>query len=310
VGDDKSQTVIRFKVLAGSFWDHKARVDYNRGDEVRSTLPLDEMFKNAFERLDHLEPVDKIKEELGVFTHEWTSKRRGSRYELLDADGDVLNDKLLTKEQAETVVSPIWSEYWTCPPIWEGQTVFILGGGPSLAMMDLSQIHDGRVIGVNDAFVYGDWVDLCFFGDFHWLAAHKEQFRDWPGLKVTNCEDILGTSGILTMKRKTGRGFGEPDELTWGQNSGLAACYLAVKLGASQIVLLGFDMKLSDTGQSNWHPNNLSVNTERTYKGFRYNFQRFEADLKARPGVDVVNCSPDTKMEAFRKATLQEVLEG
>ena len=54
---------------------------------------------------------------------------------------------------------------WIPPQIWKGQTVFILGGGPSLNEANLDLIHDRRVIGVNNAYQLGSWVDVCWFGD-------------------------------------------------------------------------------------------------------------------------------------------------
>ena len=54
---------------------------------------------------------------------------------------------------------------WNPPQIWKDQTAFILGGGPSLKDADLDLIHDRRVIGVNNAYQLGSWVDVCWFGD-------------------------------------------------------------------------------------------------------------------------------------------------
>jgi hypothetical protein len=49
--------------------------------------------------------------------------------------------------------------------IWKNDTAFILGGGPSLSKVDFSLIEHRRVIGVNNAYQLGDWVDICWFGD-------------------------------------------------------------------------------------------------------------------------------------------------
>jgi hypothetical protein len=56
-------------------------------------------------------------------------------------------------------------EAWRIPKMWKGQTVFIIGGGPSLNGTPLHLIHEHRVIGVNCAYMLGDWVDVCWFGD-------------------------------------------------------------------------------------------------------------------------------------------------
>lgn len=54
---------------------------------------------------------------------------------------------------------------WRVPPIWSGGTAWIIGGGPSVKDLDLSPIHQYRVIGVNNAYQFGHWVDACWFGD-------------------------------------------------------------------------------------------------------------------------------------------------
>lgn len=54
---------------------------------------------------------------------------------------------------------------FTPPKIWRGQTVFIIGGGPSINDTPLHLLHGRRVIGVNNAYLLGPWVDVCWFGD-------------------------------------------------------------------------------------------------------------------------------------------------
>ena len=64
--------------------------------------------------------------------------------------------------------------FWSAPEMWRDETVFIIGGGPSLAEMDLSPIHSRPVIGVNNAYALGPWVDVIFFGDAHWWPHNKK----------------------------------------------------------------------------------------------------------------------------------------
>ena len=77
---------------------------------------------------------------------------------------------------------------WTVPPIWEGDDVWILGGGPSVTMQFgipndvvekvrkqelppsvyssyMKDIHNCHVIGINVAYLIGTWIDMVFFGD-------------------------------------------------------------------------------------------------------------------------------------------------
>ncbi len=54
------------------------------------------------------------------------------------------------------------SDLWPIPKIWNKSTVFIIGGGPSLLDIDLSLLHDKRVIGVNQAYKLGNWIDILW----------------------------------------------------------------------------------------------------------------------------------------------------
>jgi len=54
---------------------------------------------------------------------------------------------------------------WTAPRIWDGGECFILGGGPSLRVEQVSSLQGHRVIAVNQAYKLGNWIDVLFFGD-------------------------------------------------------------------------------------------------------------------------------------------------
>src|SRR5680860_726902 len=85
---------------------------------------------------------------------------------------------------------------WQVPKIWEDGEVWILGGGPSLITcfdipapvvqsvrmrktgIDayspyLAAIHSKHVIGINVAYQFGNWVDICFFGDKGFFLRNK-----------------------------------------------------------------------------------------------------------------------------------------
>ncbi len=51
------------------------------------------------------------------------------------------------------------------PKIWKDGTAFILGGGPSLNEVNFDLIKNERVIGVNNTYRLGAWVDVCYSGD-------------------------------------------------------------------------------------------------------------------------------------------------
>lgn len=88
-----------------------------------------------------------------------------------------------------------------------------------------------------------------------------------------------------------------------GANSGYQAINLAYHFDAKRIILLGYDMH-----GSHWfgeHPPTLPVKS--SYRAFLDNFPPLAADLESE-GVQVVNCTRDTKLTAFMQSTIEQVL--
>jgi hypothetical protein len=49
----------------------------------------------------------------------------------------------------------------------------------------MQALHSKHVIGINVAFMIGDWIDMVFFGDGGFFLKHKAALAKFPGLKVT-----------------------------------------------------------------------------------------------------------------------------
>jgi hypothetical protein len=99
--------------------------------------------------------------------------------------------------------------YWKPKKEWEGETAFILGGGPSLLLEDLSALHNRCVIGVNNAYRLGPWVDFCWFGDIKWWNKHKEELSGFKG-RIAQCNqrtDILKVQGVYHFQRGKSSGI-------------------------------------------------------------------------------------------------------
>lgn len=226
---------------------------------------------------------------------------------------------------------------WTAPPMWSGGTAFIVGGGPSMPRQFgvpedtvskvmagalppssyspfLAPIHGAHVIGVNNAYQIGPWIDCIFFGDCAWYLVHRQALAMFPNLKVSCCPRFSGRpqkdmEGVKYLAKHGGeRRYGisdNPSKVSWNHNSGAAAINLAVHFGVKRIVLLGFDMCLE--GQvSHWHGshgNKKPPPFERHLKGFPV-----IAGDATRRGVEVLNCNSHSAIDSFPKVTLQEVL--
>lgn len=205
---------------------------------------------------------------------------------------------------------------WHVPRLWQGEKrCFILGGSPCLAEENLELIHDEKVIGCNDAFLLGDWVDICWFTDDRWFEWNKDKIRDIKQLKVCCCP-ILSTvperQDIKVLERGKPEGLETRDNyVSWNHNTGLSAINLAMHLGVREIYLLGFAMEQDKEGRHNWHDNHEQKDHSPAdpyivYKGCIPLLMR---DVK-REGLKIVNCTMmSTIGERFiEKKPLEEVM--
>ncbi len=154
----------------------------------------------------------------------------------------------------------------TVPPVeihryWPGETVFLLGGGPSLTGFDVEQLRGrGRVIAINNAFKLCQWADLLYFADKQWWSWHSEELDAFRGRIITGAQ-LVGVQGVKRIRIQPGLGLSRKREEVHGNNGGYHAINLAVHLGASTIVLLGYDMKLQES-RTHWHaghPDGVSI---------------------------------------------------
>ena len=193
---------------------------------------------------------------------------------------------------------------WRVPRLWPDETCYILGGGPSLNLVDLNKLgaHPGRrVIAVNCAYRVAPWADVLFYGDMSWLKTERERLRSFAGLKVTTCPAHENEPGIHVVTKKTGpKGIlWDPYTVAWNLSSGACAINIAVHFGVHRIVLFGFDMHRSPEGASNfhtWYPPKPSQHNP--YRRFLQAFDRIAADL-ASHRISVVNACPGSAISQW-----------
>lgn len=210
---------------------------------------------------------------------------------------------------------------WIVPPMWKGKTAYILGGGPSLLGMDLcgdleSLLKSKRVIGVNNAFKFGSWVDICWFGDGKWFDWNHKELAKYSGLKVT-CnpsfltEQRLFGYGVLVVGRGKSNGIEtKKGYIAWNRTSGASAINFAYHLGVKRIVLLGFDMH-SDKGNHNWHKehknrgaNQLSYDP---YERFLKPFPQIKEEADTL-GIEILNATVESALAVFPMVNIKDVL--
>lgn len=171
-----------------------------------------------------------------------------------------------------------------------------------------------EVLAVNDAYRLCPDADYLYSADQKWWAHHigdvidgfdgalytqaqgwdKHDPKHW-GLTVWNSKARPGLSREPGLLHKGDRG-----------NSGYQALNLAFLLGAERILLLGFDMA-NWGGRAHWfgeHP--VGLNRCKDYQ--RY-IPGFRTICPEEYGVEIINCTRRTALDAFPVQGLGETLQ-
>lgn len=197
--------------------------------------------------------------------------------------------------------------YASVPRLWPESTIVCIGGGSSLTQQDVDYCRGkARVIVVNDGYRIAPWADVLYAADAKWWQKHsgvpvfeglkysvQAEAQQWPGVQ------LLRTTGETGLELK-------PTSLRTGSNSGYQAINLAVHLGATRVLLLGYDMQNGPKGKSHWfgdHPWGCSSQ----YGTFLVQFATIVEPLR-QIGVEVINCTRRTVLNCFPKQSLEAAL--
>lgn len=203
--------------------------------------------------------------------------------------------------------------------IWPGETVVCIASGPSLTAEDVALVRGkARVIAINANYTLAPWCDVLYAADakfWRWIYKGTHPYGDGPaflrefaGLKYTLTRGAADVHKSVTVLRRgidTGLSV-NPTTLNTGRNSGYQAINLAVLLGASRILLLGYDMQQGPKGQEHWHVDHPNKSRS-PYQNFRSFYPSLVEPLKAA-GVEVINCTRRTALTCFPRMALEHAL--
>lgn len=152
-------------------------------------------------------------------------------------------------------------------------SVFLVGGGPSLSNFNFSLLQDRWTIVVNKAIVDVPNPDYFITTDFLFsrkninikpintakifVAAMYFNFMEEQDGRIIDTKhqliyDLSNFDMIIKSRKVDGFGYTFKDFRT-GLNSGYCALQLAILLGYKTIYLLGYDMCMSDNNRTHYH---------------------------------------------------------
>lgn len=195
------------------------------------------------------------------------------------------------------------------PKLWPGETVVCFASGPSLTREDVEYCRGkARTIAVNDTFKFAPWADVLYACDERWWRWNwKKGAETFPGLKFAITHGSRRYPGVKVLRNTGIDGLEHrPTGLRNGRNSGYQAINLAVHLGVSKVILLGYDMQRGPKGEEHFfgdHPNK----SKSPFDKFVKRFESLVGPL-SKVGVEVVNCTRETALTMFPREALERVL--
>lgn len=158
----------------------------------------------------------------------------------------------------------------------------VIATGPSLTDEQVQAVRHLPCVAVSNAYLKAPWAVALASADKRWWVHYQPEFE---GPKYS----VAVVSGTEQVK------------LVSGSNSGLLGMEVAVMLGATSLLLLGFDMH--GTHFFGKHPTPLK-NTE------PHRFEQFKRQIAGFRKVPVINCTPNSALDCFPKMDLQCALKS
>ncbi len=186
------------------------------------------------------------------------------------------------------------------PEIFKGKTVYVVGSGESLKGFDFERLRDRNVIAVNNVWEYVPFAQVLVTLDSGWFTRNKPKLHKFTGIRIMKCGkghpgwnyfiDQGMTEDKLILRNAT--------------NSGFYAMVAALKLGATKVYLLGFDVT--------WKKQPYFYDIPQVeVDQYRNGMHRKDAHLRYfeyYKDYNIINASPDSAITCFPKCSLNEIL--
>lgn len=171
------------------------------------------------------------------------------------------------------------------------------------------------MVAVNDAVLHLPFATALFSADAMWIRNRFEVISQFPRERyLAVAEDFDFTDAPeATYLWRSRHGYGLSDNpcavYMGGGNSGFAALNLAYLKGAKRVILLGYDLSAPGMYWHSGYPWSAPLNNDLTFGRWVHGFDTAIAQLHNR-GIQVINASPASRIQAFQRVSLDEALEG
>jgi hypothetical protein len=199
---------------------------------------------------------------------------------------------------------------WTVPREWHGERCFVLCGGESLkAQRDLVPRLAGRVIAVKEGVLLKPDADVLFFaGEKPEVIAPPllDRFRGTHAVVRGKGHPIFPSWVKRVWRTETHERWSTDPTTVAGFDAGTSAINLAMLFGATEIVLLGYDMR-GGRWFAGEHPHPLPVIPEAHFRAHLAPLARL-AEHATALGVRIWNASPISRATMFAYQPLESFL--
>ena len=95
-------------------------------------------------------------------------------------------------------------KYGSVKPIWKGETVYIVAGGPSLQDFNFSRLEGKKVIATNKAFMFVPDCDVLYWTDSRFYNWYKKEIDALTCLKYTPSPHPINLTDDVILLRNSG----------------------------------------------------------------------------------------------------------
>jgi hypothetical protein len=190
--------------------------------------------------------------------------------------------------------------------IFKDQTVYLIGGGPSLIGFDWELLREKNVIAINRAFQVVPWAQVLYWTDPEFYDTFFDEIGEFRGLKICSKSLKQKSEGVIVLRGYNKQQLDLRDgSISHGNNSGFGALNLALKLGATKVFLLGFDGEATEDS-THWHDGYSKNLNPSVFRRLNALFASVCPQLK-QLNIEVYNANPESSIRCFPLITLEKL---